>query len=380
MTTSRSASQSMRWMPRIWSAIFCWSYEPSSPPIQERTTSVDGSVIASRMRSQRERGASPETIAVAPAAWDAGACGFPFHDVVDVGAAALVPEVFEADCGGRREPVGPLGRARVAGEPAELGELVEPAHPERREQRAAPGDEHARPVDEVPFGHVGDGAALVDVRQVPAQDAFNGRQQRADLVEVAEVAVQVVHAVHPVQRPVRDRVPARRLDLADDAHRQDPVVARRVAERRVGAGEPPVGVGREVHELVDDAVADPGALFAGGAVGERILRVALHGADARPVERVDLGVVGAEERLAGVRVQPLLHLDAVDHRRLVAAADQQVGEAHAVDLDRVEPVVVTAGDVARAGPRDGEARRLVCASAGARGTGCRASCRPPPAA
>ena len=81
--------------------------------------------------------------------------------------------------------------------------------------------------------------------------------------------------------------PAAELDLTDHDHGQDPVGPGRVAELQIVARQPPVLVGDEVDHLVHDAVADPGALLAGGAVGVGVERVELHGSDPGPVERVE---------------------------------------------------------------------------------------------
>ncbi len=64
-------------MPMNCFCIFSMEYSPLSPPVQERTTSFAGSVIVSAMRAQRSCGASPETIASAPATWLIGFCCTP---------------------------------------------------------------------------------------------------------------------------------------------------------------------------------------------------------------------------------------------------------------------------------------------------------------
>ena len=75
------------------------------------------------MRSQRERGASPETIAVAPAAWR-GRLRDTVEDVVDVGSAGVVPEVFEAV--GRAGVQLASAQAAAPGFPAKPAEAAHP--------------------------------------------------------------------------------------------------------------------------------------------------------------------------------------------------------------------------------------------------------------
>ena len=270
--------------------------------------------MPSTMRDQRSRGASPETIAAAPAACD------------------------EAGIRTRRRRSGRRsGLARRPRSPRTRPGPAPSARAPRRRMPALPNQSDSSANSRRPRGPQGRqdrdcGRPLKTLDQstrfhsgtsliVPNSSTYvsyqrrmplDRRQEGADLVLVADVAVQVVHAVDPVQRPVRDGHALAGLDLADDAHRQHAVVARRVAEGDVVAGQRPVVVRGQVHHLVDDAVADPGALLAGRAVGVRVEGVHRHRAPAGQIERVDLGVVRAEEGVADLGVVVLAHPDAGD--------------------------------------------------------------------
>ena len=102
-------------------------------------------------------------------------------DVVDVEPARLRPRSPRSPTrAASYSPRGPASRdAGVADRIAERGELGEPARPQRGQDRAATGQEDARPVDEVPLRHVGDRPAVVDVAAIPAQDPLDGRQVSA---------------------------------------------------------------------------------------------------------------------------------------------------------------------------------------------------------
>jgi hypothetical protein len=157
--------------------------------------------------------------------------------------------------------------------------------------------------------------------------------------------------VNPVERPIRDGYAAARLDLADHAHGQHAVGAGRIAEREVVPSQPPVAVGGQVNHLVDDTIADPGALLAGRAIDEGVVRVELHRADSCRINAVQFLVVALEARAILPGVQLLLHGKVRQRDAALNPMHQNVGVAEAVRVEHLEAVVRSTSDIARSGMR-----------------------------
>ena len=225
-------------------------------------------------------------------------------DVVDIRAALLIPEHLEAGFGFGIQLFGPLLAGLFAQPGGHFGKLAQPARPDGGVDRRLPIHRDRRPVDQRPLDDVFEHAVRVLERHEPAQHARDAGHERRHHFAVAAKAVQVVDAVDPMQRPVGDGHAAAGLGRADHRHGQDAVVAGRVGQGQVLPGQAPVGVGDQADHLVHHAVAHPGLLLAGGAVGEGIARVEVDGADAGLEDLIQLLIRAVElrARLPGVDI------------------------------------------------------------------------------
>jgi hypothetical protein len=183
------------------------------------------------------------------------------------------------------------------------------------------------------------------VGQEPAQHAFDAGQEALHQHAVARVAPEVPDRAHPVERPLRDG-DGHGLDVSAGGHGQHAVGPRRVRQLRVPAREAPVGVGGEVHHLVDDRVADPAALLARRAVEVGVVCGERDGAEAHLVDALELGIAAREGRARRHGVEALVHLEAADAHGPRRPAHGERREAHAERVEAVEDVVAPARDVA----------------------------------
>ena len=265
------------------------------PPAHDRTTSRVSSVMVSTMRAPTRLGRQARDDGQRSGDLAHLGLGHAVHDVVDVGAARLVPEHLEAGLRPLVEVLGPVPAGGLAQPGGHLGELAQAPRPLGGEQRAGVARRNARPVDQVPLTDVLEHARRGLIGRVPAQDARDRRQPGQHRLAVARVAEPVVDAVDPVQRPIGQREAPGQLEQAHREHRQDAVGARGVAQFHVALRQAPVAVGRQRHHLVHHAVAGPGPLLAGRAVDEGVGRTELHGADDCLEDLVEPRV-GARER------------------------------------------------------------------------------------
>ncbi len=123
-----------------------------------------------------------------------------------------------------------------------------------------------------------------------------------------------------------------------------------VTEYDVVAGQAPIFVSNEVDLLVDNSVADPGALFTCGAIGVRVEGVELHSAHAGAVQSVQCWVAAREVGAACPRVRLLPDPQRSDRRApRVWGVQSNVSEAQPIDLGGGESPGATHGHKTRPG-------------------------------
>src|SRR6266542_6306245 len=106
-----------------------------------------------------------------------------------------------------------------------------------------------------------------------------------------------------------------------------------------------------MYHLVDDRVADPGALLAGWAIDKGIVRIELHRAHAGREYPVQFLVGADEARTVLPGVQILLHLELLERDLALNPMNQDVGVAEAVRVEHLKMVVFPACDITRSGMR-----------------------------
>ena len=123
---------------------------------------------------------------------------------------------------------------------------------------------------------------------------LDGGHQGFDCIPVTIKAVEVEHAMHPMQSPIGDGDATIGFNVATNAHGQNAIVTGRIAQCEKVPRQPPIEIGGQVYHLVDNAIAHPSALLAGGAIGKSVLRIKLNGANASRVEAVQLLIAATE--------------------------------------------------------------------------------------
>ena len=114
-------------------------------------------------------------------------------------------------------------------------------------------------------------------------------------------------------------------------------------------GKTPIAIGGQVHHLMDDGVADPGALLASRAIDERIVRVQLDGADARLEDTVQLVVIAREARALLPRIHLFPHGEVLQRDRALCPVHQRVGVTEPIRVEDLESVVLSARDIPGSG-------------------------------
>ena len=134
-----------------------------------------------------------------------------------------------------------------------------------------------------------------------------------------------VQAVDPAKRPIGNGETSAGLDVA---------LPQPLGECRPGVESrstpdscalAPILVRREVDHLMNDGIADPGALLSGGAVGVGVEGVELNGADTGLIKSIEPRIVAAKIRPTGARIEVLAHLEPLQgHRDWLVCMDDEV--------------------------------------------------------